>query len=454
MKGIRGIRGNSLAVMAWRNLWRNRRRTLLTLSSIVFGIFLAVLFTAMQDQNWADTIDLAARLSGGHVTLQHPDYLDAPKLTLTVRDTDRLTEVAGGAEYVTRVAERIVGQTMLSTAGDSFGAGFIAIDPAQDDEATLSVLEGLVEGEMFETSRDGGIILGARLAENLSVDMGKRVVYTMTDVNGDIVAGLGRVSGIIRTGSPSVDGGLCLLPIDSVRDLLGYAPDEAIQVAVFIDDQRRSDLVAESLQEQLNAEVGSQLVAQLDGQADAQSGAQPAAQPDVQPGPSVAALPWHRVQPELSAFIAMKVGSTRFMEVFIAILVAAGIFNTLFVSVMERLREFGIMNAIGFSPGRIFALVMLESFWLAVVGLVAALAVTAGPYMYLASTGIDFGALVGDEANMELAGVAMSTTLRVGIFPESAAIIALCAVLAIMLSGLYPAWKAGHVEPIETIRLV
>jgi len=427
---MKGIRGNSLAVMAWRNLWRNRRRTLLTLSSIVFGIFLAVLFTAMQDQNWADTIDLAARLSGGHVTLQHPDYLDAPKLTQTIRDTDRLAKIAAGTTHVSRVAERIVGQAMLSTAGDSFGAGFIAIDPAQEDEATMSVLEGLVEGEMFETSRGRGIILGAQLAENLSVGMGKRVVYTMTDVNGDIVAGLGRVSGIIRTGSPSVDSGLCLLPIDSVRELLGYAPDEAIQVAVFIDDQRRSDLVAASLQEQLDAATAAAGLA------------------------GVTALPWHRTQPELAAFIAMKVGSTRFMEVFIAILVAAGIFNTLFVSVMERLREFGIMNAIGFSPGRIFALVMLESFWLAVVGLVAALAVTAGPYLYLASTGIDFAALVGDEANMELAGVAMSTTLRFGIFPENAAIIAIFAVIAIVLSGLYPAWKAGHVEPIETIRLV
>ena len=82
--------------MAWRNLWRNRRRTLVTLSSIVFGVFLAVLFTAMQDQNWADTIDLAARLSGGHVTLQHPDYLETPKLTQTVRHTDRLMERPAG----------------------------------------------------------------------------------------------------------------------------------------------------------------------------------------------------------------------------------------------------------------------------------------------------------------------------------------------------------------------
>jgi ABC-type lipoprotein release transport system permease subunit len=416
------MKGNSLAVMAWRNLWRNRRRTLLTLSSIVFGVFLAVLFTAMQDQNWADTIDLAARLSGGHVTLEHPDYLDAPKLTQTIENTDDLMELATGIEHVRRVATRISGQAMLSTARDSFGAGFIAIDPDREDETTLSVLEGLIEGEMFESTRDGGIILGARLAQNLGVGMGKRVVYTMTDVNGDIVAGLARVSGIVQTGAASVDGGLCLLPLDSVREILGYAPDEAIQVAVFIDDQRRSDLVAASLQARVD--------------------------------PGVAALPWHRVQPELAAFIAMKVGSTRFIEALIAVLVAAGIFNTLFVSVIERLREFGIMSAIGFSSKKLFALVMLESLWLALVGLVLAFVVTIGPYSYLASTGISLSAFLGEGTSTEIAGIGLPDTMRVGIFPENAAVIAFAAVLAIVLSGLYPAWKAGHVEPVETIRLV
>lgn len=416
------MRRNSLAVMAWRNLWRNRRRTVLTLSSIVFGVLLAVLFTALQDQNWADTIDLAARLSGGHVTIEHPDYLDAPKLTLTVQDTGRLKDAAAREPYVTRVAERIAGQALLSTAADSFGAAFIAIDPEQDDETTLSVLEGLVEGAMFETPSDTGVILGARLADNLGVGMGKRVVYTMTDINGDIVAGLARVSGIIRTGAPGVDGGLCLLPIDAARELLGYAATEATQLAVFIDDQRRSDLVAAGLQ----ARVGE----------------------------TAAARPWHRTQPELAAMIAMKVGSARFIEVLIAVLVAAGIFNTLFISVMERVREFGIMIAIGFSSGTIFALIMLESLWLALVGLVAAIVVTAGPYAYLAATGIRLSALSDDLTNLEIAGVTLPETMRVGIFPENAAIIAVAAVLAVVLSGLYPAWKAGRVEPVETIRLV
>jgi ABC-type lipoprotein release transport system permease subunit len=416
------MKGNSLAVMAWRNLWRNRRRTLLTLSSIVFGVFLAVLFTALQDRNWADTIDLAARLSGGHVTLEHPDYLDSPKLTLTIHDTDHLMELANHDTHVTRVAERISGQAMLSTANDSFGASFIAIDPGREDEETLSVLEGLVEGGMFATSRDRGIILGQKLADNLGVGMGRRVVYTMTDIHGDIVAGLARVSGIVRTGAPGIDGGLCFLPIDAVRALLGYARNEATEVAVFIDDERQSDLVAADLQNQV--------------------------------GSSVAALPWHRSRPELAALIAMKVGGARFMEILIAVLVAAGIFNTLFISVMERLREFGIMNAIGFSSGMLFSLVMLESFWLALIGLAASLVVTAGPYWYLASTGIRLAAIFGDTSTMEVAGVALPETMRVGIFPGNAAIIAVFAVLAIVLSGLYPAWKAGHVDPVETIRLV
>jgi ABC-type lipoprotein release transport system permease subunit len=168
----------------------------------------------------------------------------------------------------------------------------------------------------------------------------------------------------------------------------------------------------------------------------------------------VAALPWHETQPELASFIAVKVGGARFMEILIAVLVAAGIFNTLFVSVMERLREFGILMAIGFSPGKLFRLVMLESLWMAVVGLVAAVIVTAWPYYYLSTHGIDWSAMIGEAETAEIAGVGLSTTISVGIYPESALVIAVLAIIAICLSGIYPAWKAGHVKPVEVIKLV
>jgi ABC-type lipoprotein release transport system permease subunit len=244
----------------------------------------------------------------------------------------------------------------------------------------------------------------------------------MTDKHGEIVSGLARVSGIVRTGAPSLDAGLCLLPIDSLREVLGYAPDEALQVAAFIDDQRKS------------GEVAGRLKGRVDPQ-------------------KVTAMTWDQIQPDLAGFIAMKVGGAIFMEVLIAIIIAAGIFNTLFVSVMERLREFGIMVAIGFSPGSLFRLVMLESLWLGLVGLGAGAALTVGPYLYLTKTGLDMSAMIGGEG-AEVAGVAVSPIMRVGIFPEHAVLIAVAVFIATMLSGLYPAWRAGRVVPVETIKLV
>ena len=415
------MKSSSVPVMAWRNLWRNRRRTLLTLSSIVFGIFLAVLFTAMQDRNWSDMIQLAARMGGGHVTLQHPEYLDKPTVTRTVSGTGELRRLALADDRVTRSVERVVGFSLLSTARDSIGAGFLAIDPANEDAETLSILDAIVEGEFFSTSSDPGIILGARLAENLGIELGSKVVFTMTDRTGEIVGGLARVSGLVRTGSDTVDAGFCLMPLDSVRKLLGLGPDEAIQVAVFVGDQRRSADVAEALATKV---------------------------PD-----SVAVLPWFELQPQLASFIAMKIGGAVFMEIIIAILVAAGIFNTLFVSVMERMREFGILVALGFSPSRLFRLVMMESFWLAALGLVGAVLVTIGPYAYLYQTGIDVSAMLG-EGGVDVAGVAMSTVLKIGIYPANAVMIAALALFAVLMSGLYPAWKAGRANPVETIQVV
>ena len=410
----------SLAGLAWRNLWRNRRRTLITLSSIVFGVFLAILMTAMQDKNWAQMIDLAARLGTGHVTIQHVDYQDAPSLSRSVTGVEELAATVRAKSEAVRVAPRISGNLMLSTARESFGAGFLAYDPALDDETTLAVLGGVAEGEPFETADDKGILLGARLGENLRAELGDKVVYTLTDKEGEITSGLARVRGLVRTGSPAVDAGMALLPIGSVRELVGYGEDEATQLAVFVEDHRQSDATALTLQ----GEIG---------------------------GP-VSVLAWRKARPELATFIAMKVGGALVFQLLVAVLVAAGIFNTLFVSVMERVREFGIMLAIGWSPGRLFRMVMWESLWLALVGLALAALVTIGPYLYLASNGIDYSAFMGD--GMDIAGVGMSSVLLVGIYGRNLALIGVAAFLAVVLSGVYPAWRAGRVDPIETIQLV
>ena len=413
--------GGGVAALAWRNLWRNRRRTLLTLGSIVFGVFLAVVFTAMQDRNWKDMIDLAARLGGGHVSLQHPEYLDKPTLTRTVvRGAEIQAALESQSRRVAHTVDRVIGPTMLATAGENFSAAFIAFDPEAEDLTTLSILEAMEEGSVFESADSNGVVLGHRLASNLGMELGDKVVFTLTDKNGEIVSGLARLRGTLRTNAPTVDGGLCLLPIDTVRELLSYGEHEATMVAVFLHDQRQSGRVAGDLGRELDERA--------------------------------AAVPWNTSQPQLAAFIALKVGGAVFMELLIAFMVAAGIFNTLFVSVMERLREFGIMLAIGWNPGRLFRLVMMESVWLAVLGLVGAFLVTAGPYLYLSSTGLDLTAVYG--GTVEVAGVGLDPVLKIGIFPRHAVMIALFAVAATLASGVYPAWRAGRVEPVEAIKVV
>lgn len=412
-----------LATMAWKNLWRQKRRTIITLSSIVFAFFLACIMLGVNDESWENVINTAARIGGGHITVQHPDYFEKPALSRTVQQTRDKIDRIEALPAVTHALPRIVGQTMLSTTTESYGAGFMAYDPALENTDTISILEAVKEGELFKSSTDKGIILGWRLARNLGAEMGSKVVYTLTDKEGEIVSGLARVSGLVKTGSPAIDLGMCFLPLGAVQKTLGYQGDEATQVAVFIDSQRKSAA--------MSTEIGGLLD---DGSV---------------------ALTWKQTQPDLDSFIAMKKGGGTFFALLMLILCAAGIFNTLFISVMERLREFGILVAVGFSPGKLFSLVMFESLWLGLVGLAAGALVTAYPYHYLATTGLDLTEVYATQGGQaDIAGVGMSMIMKIGLYPESLIAIVVAVLGATLLSGLYPAIKAGRVEPVETIKLV
>jgi len=409
----------TLAVMAWRNLWRNRRRTIITLFGITFGVFLAVLFTGIGDYTYSNMIDHSAKLGAGHVVVQHREYQDLPTLEKSVPSAGEHSAAAKEDPRVVTSLARISGAALLATATDSQGAFFMAVDPEQESEETLAFLDALSEGEMLADANDKGVVLGAKLAQALGVTLGKKLVYTMTDREGEVVSGLARVRGIVKTGAPTVDGGLCILSIGTVRELLGYGPDEATQVAVFLHDHRDAGDVAAMLTEDLDGDP--------------------------------VALTWAQASPDLAGFITMKEAGAQFLEGLIMVLLAAGIFNTLFVSVMERLREFGIMSAVGFSARSLFALVMWESLWLALVGLVAATVVTAFPYYHLNTVGIDYSKMVGEGA--EVAGIAVESIMRVDIHGQNLAIIGVAVLLATLASGLYPAWRAGRTNPADVIRL-
>ena len=408
-----------LNLLAWRNLWRHKRRTLITASSIAFGVLLAVTFTGAGDYFYTRMIDAGAKMGMGHITVAAPDYNRAPSSQKRLQSANQLQATLRELPEVSSVIARIQGQAMFASARKSVGGTFIAIDPAQETASNNLFIQALVEGKMLGTVSDKGIVMGVDLARKLQVSLGKKVVYTTTDVNGDIVSAIARVSGLFRTGVSEVDGGLALLPLESVQTVLGYESDEVSFIAVNLHDQRASHVLRDSLQQQAAFQ-------------------------------EVEVLNWQQTQPDLAGMIAVDKSANKISQLLIALLISAGILNTMLMSVLERIREFGVMMALGMSPRHLFSLVMLESFWLAVIGLIIGVIITIPWYWYMSETGLDLTSAYGDD--FSFGGVLLDTVFKIRLFKESIVGILIGLFSLALIAGAYPAWRAGRIPPVESLK--
>jgi ABC-type lipoprotein release transport system permease subunit len=408
-----------LNLLAWRNLWRHKRRTLITASSIAFGVLLAVTFTGAGDYFYTRMIDAGAKMGMGHITVAAPDYNRAPSSQKRLQSANQFQTTLRELPEVSSVIARIQGQAMFASARKSVGGTFIAIDPAQETASNNLFIQALVEGKMLAGLSSKDIVMGVDLARKLQVSLGKKVVYTTTDANGDIVSAIARVSGLFRTGVSEVDGGLALLPLQSVQTVLGYERDEVGFIAVNLHDQRASHVLRDSLQAQA-------------------------------PFQDVEVLNWQQTQPDLAGMIAVDKSANRISQLLIALLISAGILNTMLMSVLERIREFGVMMALGMSPRHLFGLVMLESFWLAVIGLIIGVLITIPWYWYMSETGLDLTSAYGDD--FSFGGVLLDTVFKIRLFKESIVGILIGLFSLALIAGAYPAWRAGRIPPVESLK--
>lgn len=405
--------------MAWRNLWRRKRRTFITAFSIAFGVLLAVTFTGTGDYAYTNMIDASANMGLGHVTIQPRGYNDTPSLDKRLVDADRIRARLLRLAGVDSAYVRIMGQAMFASAAKNVGGVFVGIDPAAESGAHNLLLRSLVEGELFPPGRGHGALVGSDLAEKLNLRLGKKLVYTTTDSNGDIVSEIARVRGIFRSGAKEVDGSMVLLPIEALRSTLKYAPGEASLVAVIIDDQRRASAMSTTIA----ARVGD---------------------------PRREVLSWQHTQPEIAGVVAMDRSGNYISQLLVGLLVAAGILNTLLMSVLERTREFGVMLAVGMGPRTLFRLVIMESLWLALLGLMLGVIITTPWFLYLFHVGIDFSAAMGQDYSA--GGVLLDPVLKIRLYRESALAILAGVFVLTLLSGLYPAWRAARVPPVQSLK--
>ena len=400
--------------LAWRNLWRNHRRTLIMLLAVVLGtwamIFMTALMRGMVSQMVADGISALP----GHVQAHHPNYRDDPSVAnlIAVSDAD-LSERFSAAGF-TAWATRVRVPAVITSEYDSRGVTLLGVDPLRERGLTF-VDHDAVEGRFLDSADDSGIVIGRKLATTLNTKVGKRIVLMSQDPDNEIADRGFRVVGLFDANVTAYEENYVFAGKTTTQKMLRIG-DQVSELVVLGDDFR--DVEAEHNK---TAEL-------IDGRAEV--------------------LRWIELDAYLGTMLNVMDGFVFVWIVVIFLALSFGLVNTLVMAVFERVREIGLMLALGMRPIYILGQIVVESLLLLAIGLAlgSALAWAAVQPM---KDGVDLS-IVGD--GMEMWG--MSSVL----YPElllSDVVLANVVVLVLgFLASLSPAWRAAHYEPIEAITKV
>jgi putative ABC transport system permease protein len=402
--------GAATAAIAWRNLWRNPRRTWLTAGGIAFAVWLLIVAASLQSGSFGAMVDNAARLGSGHLQLQNSAFQDDPRLEYLLPDGARLLSYADSVPGVEAALPRAQAFALVSAGERSFGAAVVGVDPER--EAAHASLPGLVAAGRY-LERGGEAYLGAALARNLGVGPGDEVVFLGSARDGGVAAGVARVVGTFETGQGELDRGVMQVPLDDFRTAWDLAPGELHAVVI----------LARSADD--TARIEARLA-----------------------GPGHATRTWETLMPEARQTIELKVLGARFMFALVAVIVTLSVVNTFVMTVFERTREFGMLMALGMRPGAIVLQLRLEALWLSVLGIALGIGAAAVVIAVLAATGLP----LPEDA----AGVLARFNLPDRMYPRfaigSVGVAAVTMLVAVQFAVWIPTLRIRRLRPVEALR--
>jgi ABC-type lipoprotein release transport system permease subunit len=405
--------------MAARNLRRNRKRTIITVLAITGGLALTVWANNLNHGMWTKMVKIGVSTQAGHVVVQGEGYQADPDIEIVVSDGDAVAEAMVAARPDAVVLQRTWVQGLLSSSANSIGVGVQAIQPDLEAQVT-DWQDRLVEGAWLEPGDDRGIIIGVTLAETLDVTIGKKVVL-MGQGAEDVSSRLFRVRGITRTGAPSMDARLAFIDLSAAREFTGL-PGASSQVSLHLPRPEQTPDALAAVEGALAGREGLEI------------------------------LPWQEAASDILAFTQRDRQTNNTMMFIIGLIVAIGILNTILMSVMERMKEFGVMLALGMEPGKMARLIAAEGFLIGLMGAVLGTAIGVLGTWPMITHGLDYTSIMGETIEME--GIAIDAHMFSAWDWTSMTAYAIVAVLLAVSATLYPAWKASRLKPVDAMRHV
>jgi len=400
-----------LSLLAWRNLWRNYRRTLIMLLAITVGVWSMIFMTALLRGMVDNMVRQGITALPGHVQIHAAAFRDDPSVTHRMAAPDgALSEFLNGTA-VTAWTSRIKVPAVISSEQDNRGIILLGVDP--EGEMALGFDPGaIIEGRFLDRSSDRGIVIGRKLMQRLETRLGKRVVVMSQDPENAIAERGFRVVGVFSAELESREETIVYTGLEVTQKMLGVGSDIS-EIAVLGPDYRSPGALASSIHELAGA--------------------------------NDEVLSWLELDPYLSAMMQVMDGFVLVWMVVIFLALSFGLVNTLMMAVFERIREIGLMRALGMRPSAIVYQILVESLMLLMLGLLAGNVLAVGTVWWL-EDGIDVSAVA---KGMEMMG-ASSVMYPVLEWSDLALANTVVIVLGIITSML-PAWRATQYRPVEAL---
>ncbi|MFT5219274.1 MAG: ABC-type lipoprotein release transport system permease subunit [Planctomycetota bacterium] len=401
----------AVLTLSWRNLWRNYRRTLIMLAAIAVGVWAMIFMTAFMRGMVDDLLLQGIRSLPGHIQIHNPDYGDDPSIANSMpAPTGELLELLN-APSTSAWTQRLKVSAIIASERETRGINLLGIDPESEDRIT-GIASQISAGRFLSDADDSGIVIGARLAERLETRLGKRVVVMTQDPENNLAERGFRVVGIYQARIASLEEHNVYAARATLQRLLKVG-DRVSEIAILDQDFRD----VEALYQKVKLATPVDL--------------------DVKT--------WQQFDPYLASMLNMMDGFVLVWVIIIFLALSFGLVNTLAMAVFERVREIGLIQALGMRPGLIVYQILLESALLLLIGLALGNLLAVATINPLES---------GLDVSMVAEGMAMmgaGSTLYPSLTLYDMAIANLVVIFLGSLTSILPAWRAARLDPVQAI---
>ena len=404
----------TLIKISWRNIWRNKLRSLVVIISIVFGLLGGIIIIAMSYGLNEERMNNAVDTYLSHIQIHNNLFSDDYNIKHTINNLDVIEKAINEDDRVVSYSKRIVLNGMLSNSNGSYGIQVKGIDPDEEIKVT-NTYEKIIDGEYFRSKRDNTILVGKKLADKLNLKLKSKVVITFQDENYELTSLLYRVEGIFRSGNSRYDEMNVFVKNKSItKNLPGFNGYHEMPILL-------SDI-------ELRGEVKKDLI--------------PISSDNIVEG-------WDDISKELAYANEML---SAVLYIFMMIILSGlsfGVINTMLMAILERRKEIGMLMSIGMNRYKIFIMISFETIFLSLIALPFGLITSYLIVEYYSVVGIDLSVV---EAGLENFGV--GTRLYFKVPNEEYFYVSLMVFVISIFSSIFPSIRALKINPVEATKTI